>query len=215
MTRVVIAAAGGRGKLWTADTPRHLIPVPPDGMPLLARTIGQVRQHTSDIHLTVPPADWRYRLAWTTVHERGDDYASEYASTRDLWSDTGRTVLLLGDVYWTDRAVRTVLTCPDRDYRVFGRQGASRITGTPYGEIFAASWWPAQIPALDRHLAVVHRTRAAGTVTRPPGWMLLRSWQGTPLGKHRVKRPPFIDIDDLTDDIDRPEDLDRHPAFRR
>jgi hypothetical protein len=98
---------------------------------------------------------------------------------------------------------------------VFGRFGPSRITGTPYGEIFAASWWPEQIPALDRHLARVHRVRAAGTVTRPPGWMLLRSWCGLPLGRHRVRKPPWVEINDLTDDVDRPEDLRRHPVFRQ
>ncbi len=109
-----------------------------------------------------------------------------------------------------------MLACGDRDYRVFGRFGPSRITGTPYGEIFAASFWPAQHEALDRHLDIVHRTRAAGTVTRPPGWMLLRSWQGTPLGKHRVRKPWFVELPaDETDDLDRDDDLRRHPVFRR
>lgn len=212
MTRVVIAAAG-RDKWWTGDIPRHLVPV--DGVPLLARTIRQVRQWTDDVHLTVPPDDWRYRLADVTVHERGDDHPSEYASTRDLWSATTRTVLLLGDVYWTDDAIRKVLTDRAQDYRCYGRCGPSKVTGTPYGEIFAAAWWPRQIPALDRHLKVVHDTRAAGTITRPPGWMLLRSWQGTPMNRHRVRPPHWVELpDDGTDDIDKVEDYERHPAMR-
>lgn len=160
------------------------------------------------------PDDWRYKLAGTVHHVRSPDEPSEYASTRALWNPRGRTVLALGDVYWTDAALSAVLGCPDRDFRVFGRFGPSAVTGTPYGEIFAASWWPEHIPLLDRHLDVVHKARAAGTVTRPPGWMLLRSWQGTPLNRHRVRRPPFCDIDDETDDLDSPADYRRHPAFR-
>lgn len=181
----------------------------------MVRTVEQVRRlsgHAADIHITAPD-DWRYKVAGTTVHVRSPDEPSEYASTRALWSTTGRSVLLLGDVYFTDEALATVLGCQDRDYRVFGRYGASKVLGTPAGEIFSASWWPEQHAPLDRHLEIVHTTRAAGTVTRPPGWMLLRSWCGIPLGRHRVMRPPFIDIDDWTDDVDRPGDYLRHPAF--
>jgi hypothetical protein len=213
--RVILACAGSQAK-WRGylnGIPSHLAPVPPDGTPLLLRTVAQVRQFTTDINVTAPDGDWRYKLPGTTHHVRGEGEPSEYASTRALWNERGRTVLLLGDVYWTDEAIGRVLTEPADDFRVFGRFGPSKVTGTPYGEMFAASWTPAQHAALDRHLEVVHATRAAGTVTRPPGWMLLRSWQGTPLNKHRVKRPPFVDIDDWTDDVDKPEDFERHPAF--
>lgn len=183
-----------------------------DGTPLLARTVGQVRRWTRDVHVTAPD-DWRYKLAGTTHHVRSPEEPSEYASTRALWSPDARTVLLLGDVYWTDAGLATVMGCQVRDFRVFGRYGPSQVTGTPYGEIFAASWWPEHHGLLDRHLDVVHSTRAAGTVTRPPGWMLLRSWCGLPLGRHRVRRPPFVDVDDETDDLDSPADYQRHPAF--
>ncbi len=180
------------------------------------RTVDQVRRlsgHAADVHVTSQD-DWRYKVAGTTHHVRSPDEPSEFASTRALWSPTGRTVLLLGDTYWTDAALSVVLGCDDRDYRVFGRFGRSKTLGTPAGEIFAVSWWPAQVPDLDRHLDVVHRTRAAGTVTRPPGWMLLRSWMGIPLGRHRVSAPWWVELpDDWTDDLDRPADWDRHPAF--
>lgn len=210
--RVIIAAAGGDGK-WGGHlgVPRHLVPV--EGEPLLQRTIRQAVALTEDVHVTTPD-DARYRVvgAYRHIREPGE---SEYASTRDLWNEDGRTILLLGDVYFTDAAISSIAHRGDRDYRVFGRKGASRVTGTPYGELFAASWWPEQHAAMDRHLDLVHATRAAGTVTRPPGWMLLRAWQGTPLNRHFVKRNRyFVQVDDLTDDIDKPEDYNRHPAFR-
>ncbi|WP_304452907.1 hypothetical protein [Nocardiopsis sp. YSL2] len=213
--RIVIAASGGQTK-WAGHlgTCSHLVPVADTGQPLLARTVSQALTLTGDVHVIIPD-DSRYADAadGATAHIRGRDYPSEYAATRDLWSADDRTVLLLGDVYFTREALATIVGETRRAYRCFGRYRASKHTGTPYGEIFAASWWPAHHQQMDAHLDLVHRTRAAGTVTRPPGWMLLRAWQGTPLAKHRVSVRFFTEIDDLTDDIDFPADYDRHPAF--
>lgn len=213
--RIVIAAAGAQTK-WNGylGTCSHLAPVAATGRPLLARTVAQALALTDDVHVTIPD-DSRYADAadGATAHVRGLDYPSEYAATRDLWSDDDRTVLLLGDVYFTRQALAVITGDTRRAYRCYGRRGASRTTGTPYGEIFAASWWPAQHEQMDAHLDLVHRTRAAGTVTRPPGWMLLRAWQGTPLNRHRVSARYFTEVNDLTDDIDFPADYSRHPAF--
>ena len=186
-----------------------------DRKPLLVRTVEQAREWADDVHV-VSPDDWRYKVAGTTHHVCGPDEPSEFASTRALWSTTDQNALLLGDVYWTDSAIATVLTHPDREVHAFGRFGPSAATGTPYGEIFGWSFGGEYAPLLDKHLDVVHRTRAAGTVTRPPGWMLLRSLQGTPLARHRVRSPWWQELPagDLTDDVDARVDLERHPAFR-
>lgn len=201
--RVIIACAGPQTK-WGGHlgVPSHLVSV--DGEPLLHRTIRQALTVTRDVHVTTPDDD-RYAVLGVSRHVRGPDYANEYVSTRDLWNETGRTVLLLGDVYFTDAAISRISHRMEREYRVFGRRGASRITGTPWGEIFAASWWPAQHALLDGHLARIGGMDKAG-------WRLLRSVQGTDLGRHVVRRPWFVKVDDATDDIDFPADYDRHPA---
>lgn len=208
---MIIAAAGG-DKSWNGHlgVPRHMVPV--EGEPLLQRTIRQALTLTRDVHVTTPDDD-RYRVVGAVRHVR-EPGESEYACTRDLWSADGRTVLLLGDVYFTDRAMAVIGAYVPRNYRVFGRAGASAVTGTPWGEIFAASWWPEHHEQIDRYLAVVHALRAEGTITRPPGWMLLRAWQRTPLDRHIVKRGRyFTRIDDATDDFDDPADYERHPAM--
>lgn len=226
--RVIIAAAGGQAK-WDnyLGVPSHLAPLTAHGgEPLLQRTIRQALDHTDDVHLTAPDDD-RYAV-WSMLpadadglerrarlHHRSPDEPSEYASTRDLWAEDVRTVLLLGDVYFTDTAMRRIMRDPHRRFRAYGRAARSRTTGCTWGELFASSWWPEQHATMDRHLATVHAARAAGTVLRPPGWMLLRAWQGTPLHMHRVRRPWFAEIDDDTDDLDYPADYDRHPATRR
>jgi hypothetical protein len=214
--RVIIACAGASEK-WGNDlgVPKHLAPLTAHhGVPLLYRTVGQIREFTDDVHVTAPARDARYRVPGVTVHERDGNGLCEYTSTRDLWAKAGRTVLLLGDVYWTDAALETVFSFRPQTYRVFGRFGPSKVTGTPYGEIFAASWWSGQHGRMDKRLAHIHGVRATGVVTRPPGWMLLRAWQGTPLSKHRVLPNWFTEIDDLTDDFDTVADYLRHPATR-
>jgi hypothetical protein len=122
-------------------------------------------------------------------------------------------VLLLGDVYFTDEAILTIGTASPTAYRCFGRYRPSRITGTPYGEIFAASWGPQRHALMDRYVDEVERLREDGECLRPPGWVLLRLWQGTPVNRHLVRPPIWTEIDDLTDDIDFPADHQRHPKF--
>lgn len=207
---MIIACAGDQSK-WNGHlgVPSHLVPVPVGAggstEPLLRRTVRQALTLTEDVWVTGPP-DERYDIPGASRHWPGE-HPNEYASSRVLWDDEERTVLLLGDVYFTDAAITTIARHTEQAYRVFGRRGASRITGTPYGEIFAASWWPEQHLELDRHLARI------GDMTKA-GWRLLRAMQGTPLDRHIVKRGRFFtQIDDLTDDIDFPDDYARHPAF--
>lgn len=214
--RVIIAAAG-EGRRWAdyLGVPKHIVRTAA-GETLLVRTLAQAKRISDDVHVVVPD-DPRYMIAprrsrKVTWHEVPRHH-NEYEHTRALWSQTGRTVLLLGDVYFTDAAVDTIAAGSPSAYRVFGRYRASRVTGTPYGEIFAASWGPARHAQMDAHLAEVARLRESGECTRPPGWVLLRLWQRTPVRRHVVKPPIWAEIDDWTDDLDTPADYHRHPAF--
>ena len=203
--RVIITCAGDQSKWGNhLGVPSHLVPVA--GEPLLNRTVRQALTLTDDVIVTAPEGDERYDVPGAALHCPGPA-GNEYESTRHLWDEDGRTVLLLGDVYFTDRAIRTIRDHNENAYRVFGRRGGSNFTGTPYGEIFAVSWWPEQHALLDQHL-----DRIAGMTKA--GWRLLRSIQGTPLGRHTTRRPWFVRVNDWTDDFDFPADYERHPATR-
>jgi len=211
MTRFVIACNGDATR-WAnhLGVPKHLAPA--GGEPLLYRTVRQALVHGDEVHVMAPAGDGRYDVPGAIVHTPGPT-KSEYASTRPWWSTQGRTVLLLGDVYFTDAAMATIGTQAGRRYWCFGRHGKSHHTGKPYGEIFAVSWWPGQIDIIDQHLAHCQGLLDSGQSNRPIGWLLLRSIQHTPLTKHIVSRPWFVEIDDLTDDLDHPADYDRHPSL--
>lgn len=209
--RVIVAAAGPQTK-WGGHrgVPSHLVPV--DGDPLLHRTVAQARRHSDDVHVTGPPGDDRYAVAGAAWHERDTGHPSEYHSTRDLWSDETRTVLLYGDVYFTDAAITTIMGDTGRTFKAFGRTGRSRYTGCRYGELFAASWWPEDHATVDRHLDVALSQRAGGTTRRPVCWLLLNSIQGRPPKNRRHSSRFWVEIDDLTEDFDFPADYDQHPA---
>jgi hypothetical protein len=210
LVRIVIACAGSGAKWGNyLDVPRHLAPV--DGEPLLHRTTRQALTVSHDVHIASLDDD-RYLLPGTTRHVIRGQHVNEYASTRHLWSTYGRTLLLYGDVYYTDAAMTTIGGFDGPLWRMFGRAGPSSITGSRWGEIFAGSWLPRHHGMLDDHMHKVALAYAAGYSRRFTAWELLRSIQRTPLNEHMVNPTWFTDVDDETDDFDTPGDYDRHPA---
>jgi hypothetical protein len=213
--KVIIAASGSQSK-WGRHlgVPSHLAPLTRhDGQPLIERTIEQLSAYGHEVHL-LTPNDPAYLHLQATRHIVQEYKQSEFEASRPFWDPEGRTILFLGDVYFSDQAIERIMHYGKRQYMAFGRFGPSRITGTPYGELFAASWYGEHIIQMDAYLRNVHAIRASGKITRPPGWMLLRSWQRTPLQRHKVLPKHFIEINDETDDIDFPVDYERHPATR-
>jgi hypothetical protein len=207
--RVLIACAGPDTK-WAnhLGVPRHLVPMA--GEPLLHRTARQSLAISGDVHVISGP-DERYRLPGTTWHIHTDPTPNEFMTTRQWWSQDDRTVLLLGDTYYTDYAIDVIAGYDQQRWQLFGRENASQVTGTPWGEYFACSWWPQQQQMMLEHLDQVILAQAVGIAQRCTGWELLRSIQRTPLNEHKVNPMWFAEIDDETDDFDFPHDYARHP----
>lgn len=110
--RALIACAGPQSK-WKnyLNVPSPLAPLL-DGTPMLRRTVNQLVTRTRDVHVVGP--DERYALAeFHQILER----PSEFASTRPWWNPLRRTILLLGDVYFTDEALGKISTSQKRDSR--------------------------------------------------------------------------------------------------
>lgn len=191
--------------------PKHLAPV--DGEPLLHRTVQQVHhridEHFDDIVVTTSDGDLRYEVDAAYVETVTG--TNEYSSTRPLWSKVDRTILLLGDVYFTDKALDTIFRQRQLFPLWFGRYRGSRITASRWGEIFACSW-----PFTSNGLMIQHLARVDDhpEITRPPGWKLYRSVCGLPMNKHQLNGH-WIEINDETDDFDVPDNYRKHPAVRR
>lgn len=188
-------------------------------MPLLARTLRQLATYDADVWLTVPDQDpVPYAALADDFGVRaavGDPGRNEFESSRPFWSPNETNVLLLGDVWFTDEALATVMGRAGEGYRFFGREQSSALTGSRWGEIFANSWSGREIGNLSRLTDEVRAAQDAGLANSSShGWTLLRMIQGTPLQHHFVCGPWWVEIDDATDDIDFPVDFDLHPATR-
>jgi hypothetical protein len=213
---VIIACAGRHDDpKWNnyLNVPKHLAPV--DGTSLLVRTVEQVNRrinkHRDRIIITGPPDDHRYKVNGAELVVANPAATSEYTSSMPWWCTRDRTLLLLGDVYWTERALGVVFAYRSNRPRWFGRYGKSRVTASRWGEIFGVLW-----PATCNGLMKQHLTRVDSTpeITRPPGWKLYRSLHSIPMSKHKLNGD-WTDINDETDDFDTPETYLKHPAVKR
>lgn len=178
---------------------KHLIEV--EGEQVVARTVRQARKYTSDVHVIRPACDDRYEIpgAWAQ-DERLDHPLSRVSNmfwpSRHLWALRGRTVLLLGDVWFSDDAMLTIMQNRD-DIGVFGRMEASKVTGCGYGEIWAFAFDHTQYDNMDLAIAGVAKTRAlygGGSMT---GWEV----------RDALGASTWIEIDDFTEDFDSAEDV--------
>jgi molybdopterin-guanine dinucleotide biosynthesis protein A len=134
-------------------------------------------------------------------------------NARRYWSQSERTTVVLGDVWFTDAAVAKIVA-PRTDWCLYGRPNHSAITGKKSDEQFAVGFQPSEQAAVLAAAEQGGRLTRARRIrwTRFPQWFHLMHGLTDP---KRVDRAPDVSlghfevIDDQTDDIDKPEDYDR------
>lgn len=221
----VLVLCAGEATRWQShmQTPRkHLVQL--EGEVLLARTLRQVAAYQPQrVTVLVRPGDEAlYRPvcpAHVQLHAIDEvplpqqTPAWKYLSSESQWNRGGRTISLLGDVWFSDGAMDTIFNWQGHGWWSFGRSGASALTGCPYGEIFAhrfddVSEHAQALAQLDE----LYRIQAC--IEQASGWALLQLMtQQDP--NVRVVGERFVEIDDFTEDFDYPQDYDnwvRHRA---
>ncbi len=118
-----------------------------------------------------------------------------------FWSTTETTVVLLGDVFFSNAAIDSICEHSKSDEVItFGRSGSGN-NGHKYGELFAFS-----IP-LSKQTKFVECCREVGQMAqrKPRGWEVYRHLNGLDLDCSTTGKG-FVEIDDETEDFDFPED---------
>jgi hypothetical protein len=198
---LVIIPAAGTGERWAGHGGIRKQEAVVAGERIVDRLVRQVRPAADAVYVVGPirargAANRRPNLD----PSRGD--IDKVASSRHLWSDTGRTLILFGDVVLTDAAAaRIVGDAHGTGWRVYGRHGGSRFTGKRYGELFALSVAPDAHAELDDLIA---RTVALGEPNRL--WHLYRLGVGQPPRTEQAPTRNFVAIADESDDVDTPEE---------
>jgi choline kinase len=201
-----IILADGSGERWGNYTgvPKHLVEI--KGEPIIARTVRLLKERgATDIIIT--SHDERYNFAERYEPENNTLEIDKYYSTNPLWN--GDITFLYGDVYFTEDAMDKIVSHTPEDFVFFGRKGES-LSGCPWGELFASKFKTDYLIDLSKACLKVRQGIIDGTVRkgRGGGWWLYRTLVNAPDWNKTTFHGHFYEIDDLTDDIDFPSDLD-------
>jgi hypothetical protein len=204
MTRIIIAAAG-EGERWNnfRNTPKHLLTI--EGEILLHRIYRQFREYTQDIIIIGKDECYKIGDAQLEKPLQGDwlDFAKMYSSNH-LWSNE-KTIIVFGDVYFTDEAVQTIMSNQD-DFKFFMRTGPSKFTGKGHKEIFAFSFVGSMNEKIKAFIEQLVQRKQGGA----GAWRLYLHMHGfkDPRNyKDCLKTNGYVEINDWTDDFDIPDNI--------
>lgn len=210
MDRTVIIANAGKGLRWKnylgLDKSEVIIE---NDEPIINRTIRQVKQHDAKIKIISN----RKKIARITCakprNNRDWGEANKLFSSLDFWSKKNRTIILFGDIYFTEEAMNTVMKHDKSGVWVFGRPFNSTLTGKSYGEIFAISFYPEDKKKLLFALDRVSKLEARGVIKKANVWAVCRALLKLPddLMSLHIVGGNFVNINDWTEDFDSPQDF--------
>jgi hypothetical protein len=144
----IMIAAGNETK-WEnhLENSKHFILI--DGQPLIQRTVHLLKEHSSNIYI-VGKSD-QYQIEGSTLiiptHNPKNFDADKFLNSAHLWNPSGRTIILYGDVYFSDDAMHRIMNYDVRQWTLFARFGASKLTCKKYGECVAQSFFPSIFPS--------------------------------------------------------------------
>lgn len=220
--RVIIQCAGN-GDRWGnhLGVPKHLAVL--RGEPILHRAVRLIGE-LSDAEVIIGVADGRdstYKVDGSARRKVQLDPSRQQAdkvlSCEHLWSPSERTVVLFGDIYWTDDAMARVLEC-DEPWAAFCRFGPSSFTGCDHAELFGFTFTPDERSRIRDAANLCADLGRAGVLSNwSGGWQVYKAAAGAltadtvnPAEVPKARTLGHaVEIDDWTDDLDEPGDWDR------
>ena len=199
---------GGEGSRWGnyMGIPKQLVPI--DGKPLLEDTIHKLNEKgLSEILIVgcnkehIIPG-----VSYVDLNSEEPNFRQhKFLSSRKFWSTDGITLMLFGDVFFSEHAIDVSLSFTENSINFIGRLTGSRVTGCEYQEIFGISFNSIHNNEIESLML-----EAENKSNRPAGWQLyeaaanksaigaLKSFSGI----------VFNHIDDFTEDFDFPDDYE-------
>ena len=208
--RYIIICAGD-GKRWNnyMGVPKHLALI--NNEPILYRTIRLLKENgvsSNEIYLVSKEYNLEECNTYYPTLTKEFHDADKFLSSKCLWDLHDRTVILYGDVYFTDDAIKSIVNYTNKKWTLFCRPTASQITGKSWGECFAVNFYPRNIDKMTILLYRMVDMFDEGLIDRIGGWELTRLMARRSPKKHMEKSNLYYVIDDFTEDIDYAEDYD-------
>lgn len=159
METTVIITAAGKNIRWGnyLDTCKHLVPVDPSGQTIIGRTIEMLKNSGIDNIFVATQND---KIIDSVAKDSGiirppssDSLADTILSCRKKWTD--RTIILLGDVFFSQQCLSTILTCKSR-VKFFGidRHDNPEFSKIKRSELYAFSFDSSARDFIERHLTL-------------------------------------------------------------
>lgn len=216
-----LIACSGKATRWGnyLGTAKHLIKI--DNERLIDRTVRLLRNELQkkrldgEICIVAPSYDDAYKVVGSSLIVPAallgnNDEKEKYWSlpfifaSKELWNNNGCTILMFGDVYFTEFAVKTIVDGASqiKQCEYYGRSKRSKLTGCRYGELFSIAFKSEFNDELLNCMTPIKQQFDGGVIKRFSGWEVLRMLTE----KQQLDR--FVEIDDWTEDFDYPKDYD-------
>jgi hypothetical protein len=189
----IILMADGTGSRWDHPevTFKHLIDV--NGTPLIARTVKQIKKyHPKTNIICVAPEEFEAHLPGipvTTLGYRDTEkrpLLDGILRTKPFWTE--ETVILLGDVIFSELAIKWLFTVEFSSW-ILGRTTQNKVIGKKAGELFSWSFNHTKEP-------IEYNIRECLKDKKCSGKLWDYYWR---------HRPSLVELNDYTDDIDSPQ----------
>ena len=159
--KTVILMCDGLGSRWIDQETKYKHLIEFDGIPLILRTICQLRKYPCNIILIAPDDFKRYfkvpsGVVHTSLGYRENEertLLNGIVRTQPFWGDD--TSILLGDVVFSSHAI-DLLFSDISPFWIMGRSGKNVVTGKFAGELFTLSF------PLNLHGALLEELKIGG-----------------------------------------------------
>jgi hypothetical protein len=230
--RIIILCAGDSSK-WNSYLGiknKHFIEI--NGEPILSRTVRLIKKYAPEAQVIITTKAenlslYDYDGCDTFIPIRDaflDRDIDKYNNLIPIWSQNDRTILMLGDVYFTESAMKKILFHKRHSITFFARPHPSKITGHRWREHFATSFWPEHHQTLkDIYKRCIDEHEL---FCKPGAWEIYGMVIGGKIkSSSKIKslykithflhlevllasvKGHLVLIDDATDDFDTPEDF--------
>lgn len=197
MKRIVIMA-DGKGIRWNnhMGIPKHFAIV--KGEKLISRTVKLLRDRLTDVNETeiiVTSHDKRYEFKGSRRYEpKNNKYEIDRFTEELIISDM---CFLYGDTYYTEESIDKIIKEKTEDILFFGNKRS--IVGIKINDD----------EKFKRHVKNVKDRYLRGETDKCTGWQVYRSFTGQSLTGKLELEGKFIEVDEMTTDVDTPYDYER------
>jgi GTP:adenosylcobinamide-phosphate guanylyltransferase len=218
--RVIVLAGGNQERFTqslqksTDSMHKHLISILDE--PILHRTIRLLlSMDCQDIVVITPQGLLKeysiFESPYVSYFERSEPIRQKLLEAELYMSNSESNLIILGDVFFTRRSLKKMVgPMTNFSYVVYCRHSHSKITGKPWGEIFAIKITPESKELIIENAKLISLAFFEGRLQRDSIWEVVKLASGIPfenLGEHPVL-PNYVELNDFTEDIDFVNDIE-------